>query len=140
MSWTPSMCSLFYDIWYQSEDRSKDGNITVTAGMTKDVWLLGLDNCTDYSVRVISVIGSEFSDEISTTFNTCNLANLTFTEEIESFNSTVSNTIFDSMLCNSKKPQCEKTPTTSSAEAYPQLSMYLLIMYFILFLIARNFV
>ena len=135
MSWIPSMCSLSYDIWYQSEDRSKDGNITVTAGMTKDVWLLGLDNCTDYSVRVISVIGSEFSDEISTTFNTCNLANLTYTDKIESFNVTLTD---GSMLCNSDKPQCVKKTYASSAETNLQLNIDFILVgtwyiYFLLF-------
>ena len=39
-----------YDYGFQNQalDRSHDGNITVTSRMTRDVWLLGLDNCTDY--------------------------------------------------------------------------------------------
>ena len=116
------MCNQSYDIWYQSDDRNKDGNITVTAGMTKDVWLLGLDNCTDYSVRVISVIGSEFSEEISTTFNTCSLADLNNTNETESFNATVAD---DTMLCSSVKPQCVEKTIASSAEIHFLMSKHL---------------
>ena len=43
--------------------------------MTQDVRLLdvNLTQCIDYSIRVVAVIGMEFSDEMEIIFNTCHV-------------------------------------------------------------------
>ena len=52
------------------------GNVTLSAGMTQDVRLLDLNltHCTDYSVRVVAIMGVEFSDEEEVVFNTCHIS------------------------------------------------------------------
>jgi len=71
VSWTPSHCTQWYDLYYQALDRSDDGNMTLSSRMTNDVTIFDLNNCTDYSMRVVAMLGMEISDQVEAEFNTC---------------------------------------------------------------------
>jgi len=75
VSWTPSHCTQWYDLYYQALDRSDDGNMTLSSRMTKDVTIFDLNNCTDYSMRVVAMLGMEISEQIEAEFNTCDTEN-----------------------------------------------------------------
>jgi hypothetical protein len=73
--------------------------VTLSAGMTQDVRLLdvNLTQCIDYSIRVVAVMGMEFSDEIEIIFNTCH---------VPDNNETVINVIDEGQECVKIEEEC----------------------------------
>ena len=75
--------------------------------MTQDVRLLDLNltSCTDYSVRVVAVMGSEFSDEEEVVFNTCH---------ISSRNETMEHIIDEGQECVKMEEECVDISVTEN--------------------------
>ena len=79
--------------------------------MTQDVRLLdvNLTQCMDYSIRVVAVMGEEFSDEMEIIFNTCH---------ISSNNETVINVIDEGRECVKIEEECvDKTKTENNCNS-----------------------
>jgi len=75
VSWSQSECAESYDLWYESGSALDLGNMTIPAG-AGSVTILGLENCTEYTVKVVAILGDEFSTEGEADFTTC-IANYT---------------------------------------------------------------
>ena len=99
VSWTPSECAESYDLWYESDSRLDLGNMTVSAGV-RSVTVMGLENCTEYTMKIVALVGEEFSEEGEADFTTCDV------------NSTdIHNTMIDQQAddtsCENIDKQCE---------------------------------
>ena len=97
VSWSPSECAESYELWYESELDS--GNLTVSAGFGS-VLVFGLENCTDYTLRIVALVGEKFSEEGESDFTTCqgeilNMPDTTIAERT------------DDLSCESIIRQCE---------------------------------
>ena len=74
VSWSKSECAESYDLWYESASALDLGNMTIPA-VAGSVTILGLDNCTEYTVKVVAILGDEFSTEGEADFTTCMVNN-----------------------------------------------------------------
>jgi len=71
ISWTPSKCVHSYDVTYQKVTGGKIFSKQVQASKESSITLTDvLDTCSEYEVRVVAVIGDEYSDENIVTFST----------------------------------------------------------------------
>ena len=70
VSWAESDCAESYDLWYEADSGLDLGNITVSAGVG-EVTIAGLENCTEYTLYMVSLLGEEFSNDVEVEFTTC---------------------------------------------------------------------
>jgi len=70
VSWSPSQCAQTYDLWYESDSGLDLGNMTVKAG-AESVNISGLENCKEYTMKIVAIVGEEFSEEADAEFTTC---------------------------------------------------------------------
>jgi len=70
VSWSPSLCAQSYDLWYESDSGLDLGNMTVRAGI-ESVNITGLENCKEYTMKIVAIVGEEFSEEADAEFTTC---------------------------------------------------------------------
>eukprot|EP00092_Neocalanus_flemingeri_P029101 GFUD01031588.1.p1 GENE.GFUD01031588.1~~GFUD01031588.1.p1 ORF type:complete len:324 (+),score=95.32 GFUD01031588.1:149-1120(+) len=70
VNWSLSECAESYDIWYESDSGLDLGNMTVSGG-DGSVTVMGLENCTEYTMKIVALVGEDFSEEGEADFTTC---------------------------------------------------------------------
>ena len=70
ITWRESECAESYDLWYESDSQMDLRNMTISVGVGS-VEVTGLKQCTEYTIKMVALVGEEFSDEAEADFTTC---------------------------------------------------------------------
>jgi len=99
VTWRESECAESYDLWYESDSQLDLGNMTVRSGVGS-VTVTGLENCTEYTIKMVALVGEEFSDETDADFSTCQVNSTDILDTKKEEKTDVS-------LCDNIEKQCE---------------------------------
>eukprot|EP00092_Neocalanus_flemingeri_P009275 GFUD01009981.1.p1 GENE.GFUD01009981.1~~GFUD01009981.1.p1 ORF type:complete len:393 (+),score=100.14 GFUD01009981.1:275-1453(+) len=91
VSWSPSECAESYELQY--------GNMTVSTEL-EVVPISGLENCTDYTLKIVALVGEKFSDEGEIDFSTCQV---NYTDILDSMTTEK----IDDLPCETIDKHCE---------------------------------